>query len=784
MSKPRLRLLPLLSLLFNIFITTTTNPVSAFPCRADQTATLKRFKNEFAISTTCENDADFFRGVACDNRTGAITFLELPSGCLRGTLGSNSSLFELTHLRYLNLSYNNFASSSFSSAFGQLHNLEVLLLSSNGFFGQVPCSLRNLTNLTRLKISHNKLTGDVIRLVKNLTKLSALDLSYNQFSGAIDSSLFSMPFLTYLDLSGNHLTGSFEISDRSSSKLEVLLLGRNYLEAEIVDHVLKLVNLKSLSLSFLNLSRSIDLTLFSFLRSLTYLDLYGNSLTPTSVDSDIDFAENMTVLLLSGCNISQFPRFLNSLKKLEYLDLSNNGIKGNVPVWLWSLPLLTSLNLVNNSLTGFDGSLEHVLAGSSVQILDLALNSFKGSLPNPPLSIINLSAWNNSFAGEIPLSICNRTVLDVLDLSYNNFAGSIPPCISNFTTVNLRKNKLEGKIPDEFYSGAFTQRLDLGYNLLTGKLPRSLLNCSLLKFLSVDHNRIDDLFPFWLKALPNLNVLTLRSNRFHGAISPPDEQGPLAFPELRILEISDNMFTGTLPANYFANWSSTLLKMNDEERLYMGDFSNDRFTYEDTLDLQYKGLYMEQEKVLTFYAAIDFSGNKLQGDLPESIGMLKTLIALNLSNNLFTGHIPMSLANVTELESLDLSGNKLSGEIPRELARLTYLAYIDVSDNQLTGEIPQGTQIIGQPKSSFEGNLVLCGLPLEERCITESIPSTQEPQEQDEEEILKWRAVAIGYGPGLLLGITIGHVVALYKPWWFIKNYGQNMLINIRSHKA
>ncbi|KAF2567077.1 hypothetical protein F2Q68_00027844 [Brassica cretica] len=555
-------------------------------------------------SSCCTDDAYFLRGVTCNNVTGAVTVLELPGGCLRGTLRDNSSLFELNNLRYLNLSFNNFASSPLPSTFGQLHNLEVLLLSSNGFLGQVPSSLRNLTKLTQLQLSHNKLTGDLTSLLQNRTSLVALDVSSNEFYGTIPSFLFTMPSLSFLDLSENHLSGSLKIP-------------------------FSLPNLRVLKLSYLNITHQIDLRTFSSLKSLTYLDLSGNSLTPTSVDSDINFAKSLRILLLSECNISKFPRFVNSLKNLEFLYLSDNRIKGNVPDWLWSLPHLTSLNLYNNSFTGFEGSLDHVLANSSVQVLDMAYNCFNGSFPDPPLFIINLSAWNNSFTGEIPLSTCNRTFLDVLDLSYNNFTGVIPPCLGNINIVNLRKNKLEGNIPDEFHIGASTQTLDLGYNQLTGKLPRSLLNCTLLKFVSVDHNKINDSFPFWLKALPNLKVLTLRSNRFHGSISPPD--GPLAFPKLQILEISHNR-----------------------------------------------------------------------------------------------------------------------------------------------------TQITGQPKSSFEGNLGLCGLPLEERCFTENTTSIEE-DEEEEEGVLKWRAVAIGYGPGVLFGLVIGHVVALYRPEWFIKSYGQNRLRGIGS---
>ncbi|CAN6834313.1 unnamed protein product [Brassica oleracea] len=753
MSNSRFCLLSLVSILSLLIITTTTNLVAAQRCRPDQTETLKRFKNEFAFSSSCTDDTHFLSGVTCDNVTGAVTVLKLPGGCLRGTLRDNSSLFELSHLRHLNLSFNNFASSPLPSSFGQLHNLEVLLLSSNGFLGQVPSSLRNLTKLTQLQLAHNKLTGDLTSLLQNRTSLVALDVSSNEFYGTIPSFLFTMPSLSYLDLSENHLSGPLETP-------------------------FSLPNLRVLKLSYLNITHQLDLRVFSSLKSLTYLDLSGISLTPTSVDSVINFAKSLRILLLSECNIYEFPRFVKSLTNLEFLYLSDNRIKGNVPDWLWTLPHLTSLNLYNNSFTGFEGSLDHVLANSSVQVLDMAYNCFNGSFPDPPRFIINLSAWNNSFTGEIPLSTCNRTFLDVLDLSYNNFTGSIPPCLGNINIVNLRKNKLEGNIPDEFHIGASTQTLDVGYNQLTGKLPRSLLNCTLLKFVSVDHNRINDTFPFWLKALPDLKVLTLRSNRFHGPISPP--YGPLAFPKLQILEISHNRFTGSLPRNYFENWTNTSLKPDDEEKMYMGDYSSDRFGYEDTLDLQYKGLYMEQGKVLTFYSAIDFSGNKLEGEIPESIGLLKALIALNLSNNSFTGRIPMSFANVSELESLDLSENKLSGEIPQELRRLTYLAYIDVSDNQLTGEIPQGTQITGQPKSSFEGNLGLCGLPLEERCFTENTTSIEE-DEEEEEGVLKWRAVAIGYGAGVLFGLVIGHVVALYRPEWFIKSYGQNRLRGVGS---
>ena len=74
-----------------------------------------------------------------------------------------------------------------------------------------------------------------------------------------------------------------------------------------------------------------------------------------------------------------------------------------------------------------------------------------------------------------------------------------------------------------------------------------------------------------------------------------------------------------------------------------------------------------------------------------------------------------------------------------------------MSHNQLQGEIPQGTQITGQPKSSFEGNERLC------------MASIQHVKQEDKEgEMLSWEAVTIGYALGLLFGVAIYQVIASY----------------------
>ncbi|XP_009143948.1 receptor-like protein 39 [Brassica rapa] len=705
-----------------------------------------------------------------------LVALDLSYNRFSGTLSPNTSLFELHHLSYLNLDFNMF-SSSLPSEIGNLKKLELLSLSSNNFFGQVPPTISNLTSLTQLYLSQNKLTGN-FPLVQNLTNLSFLILSDNHFSGTIPSPLLTFPFLSFLEVRGNDLTGSIAFpNSSSSSRLESLLLGNNNrFQGKIIEPISKLTNLNQLDLSYLNISYPIDLTLFSSFKYLSYLALSGNTISLSSLGSNLNMIPpNLEILYLSSCGIQEFPNILKILKNLEFIDLSTNRIKGKVPQWLWNLPRLHTVALSNNFLNGFAGPAD-VSVNSSVKILDLQQNLFEGTIPILPLSVNIFTAQGNRFTGSIPLSICDYKSITHLLLPYNNLTGRIPQCLSNVTFVNLRKNNLEGSIPDVYLGGTSLQTLDVGYNRLTGKLPRSLVNCSSLQFLNVEKNGIEDTFPFWLKALPNLEVLIIRSNRFYGPISPPD-QGPLGFPELRILEISDNKFTGSLPPNYFLNWKASSPRMNEDEALYM-EFhkSNYRrkedgeiytfFIFIDVIDLRYKGLTMEQSRVLTSYATIDFSGNRLEGQIPESIGVLKALIALNLSNNAFTGHIPLSFSNLGKLESLDLSRNQLSGTIPNGIASLSFLEYIDVSHNQLKGEIPQGTQITGQPRSSFEGNAGLCGFPLEKSCFGTDAPPAQQPKDEDEknEEVLSWKAIAIGYGLGVLLGLTIAQVIASYKP--------------------
>ncbi|KAH0883079.1 hypothetical protein HID58_059175 [Brassica napus] len=719
----------------------------------DQVEILLAFKNEFpsrncdrkladgvlqspsANITSWTKDANSFDGVSFDEKTGAVTELNLRGACINGTIKANSNLFRFQHLRYLSLSMNHFDTSSFHAGFGRLTNLEYLDLSQNGFIGQVTSSISNLSRLNTLDLSYNKFTGPFPN-IQNLTLLSYIDLSNNDFSGTVPSYLFTMPSLWYINLRQNHLTHPREdINSSETSKLQHLDMANNLLSCRILEPISKLAKLTELDLSFQNTPDTINFDSLPF-KSLESLDLSGNVITRLNIGS-----KNLQELTLSSCNMTEFPTFIKTLRSLQKLDLFKNRILGKAP------------------------SLRY---NSFLSELDLSSNAFHGSFAMIPPTMQTIYASNNHFTGDIPLSLCNASGLGRLDLSNNNFSGSIPRCLigKSLGTLKLHNNNLIGTLPYIEKSGL--QILDVGHNQISGKLPRSLVNCTSLMFLNVENNRINDTFPFWLKALSDLQIIVLRSNRFHGLISSPRSHHP--FPALRILDISHNNFYGSLPGNYFANWSSPLLKIPRADYPWLKYTGEQHSTYTPeyypSIYMRNKGLNMELEKIPEAFTAIAISGNRLGGEIPESVGLLKSLIMLDLSNNSFTGHLPSSLANLKQLESLDLSQNQLSGEIPQELRVLTFLAYLNVSHNKLTGQIPQSTQIVGQPKASFEGNMGLCGLPLQESCFRDNVP-TSTPQTP--EKVLNWKAAAIGYGPGVLFGLAIGQALALYKPMLFYK---------------
>ncbi|XP_058111945.1 receptor-like protein 7 [Magnolia sinica] len=587
----------------------------------------------------------------------------------------------------------------------KLEKLVYLDLSNNGFSGPLPSSLGNLHNLVTLDLSYNDFGGPLPSSFGNLSNLVSLDLSYNGFSGPLPSSLANLNKLVHLDFSSNGFSGPIPSSLFSLPSLQELHLQVNQFSGELGEFQNTSSSLLEIIYLYENkLEGPIPRSIFQ-LTMLRELKLYSNNF-------------NGTIPSLYG----------NALHNCTLLDFSNNSLSGTIPSLLLSLPSLESLYLQDNQFSGRLGQFHH--PSSSL------------------LSTINLE--NNKLNELIPKSIFELPMLEGLHLSSNNFSGEIPNWLWNDSLIvlNLGGNAFHGLLHQTFKEECTLETLDLNGNQLEGQVPSSLVKCKKLEVLNLGNNQIHDTFPFWIENLSQLHILILGSNKFHGTIGHP--QANHTFPLLQIFDLSNNSFTGKLSSNMFRSWKA-MMETKSQSQFLSKTFINGY--YQDRVTIVSKGLEMELVKILTAFTVVDLSNNQFHGDIPESVGNLKSLVVLNASYNHFTGRIPVSLGNIKALESLDLSHNNVSGEIPWQLTKLNFLAVLDLSQNLLTGSIPQGQQFNTFMNKSFLGNLGLCGIPLSKKC--EHVEAHASPPVAQLESKYDWRSIWIGFGVGYGVGMGI-----------------------------
>ncbi|KAH0648566.1 hypothetical protein KY285_033814 [Solanum tuberosum] len=284
----------------------------------------------------------------------------------------------------------------------------------------------------------------------------------------------------------------------------------------------------------------------------------------------------------------------------------------------------------------------------------------------------------------------------------------------------------------------------------------------------------------FLEKLPNLQVLILKSNLFHGPIGDLESEFP--FPELRISDLSCNGFTGTLSSNLFNSFRG-MMDVDEEKTASTSTSTNTDYLYHVSLVIKGNEFDMRITSIMT---SVDLSRNRFEGDIPNSIGSLSSLVLLNLSHNSFRGPIPAELAQLQQLEALDLSWNRLIGEIPGLLSSLTFLEVLNLSYNHLAGRIPIGKQFNTFPNDSYCGNPDLCGFPLSKECGNNNESPLEHDDDDDDSFFMSgftWEAVVIGYGCGMIFGLLIGGLMFLLeKPKWYV-NFAEDIAQQIAAKK-
>ncbi|OMO49797.1 hypothetical protein COLO4_38379 [Corchorus olitorius] len=456
--------------------------------------------------------------------------------------GLPESIGNLKSLQELGFVNSNF-SGPIPTSLGNLSQLGFLFLPDNNFSGSIPSSLTNLTQLRLLVLNSNRLEGPIPDKPNAFPNLGYLDLSYNFLSGSTPSWLYTHPSLSFLSLENNKFNGN--IKEFQSTLLNYISFKNNSFQGTIPSSISELVNLTNLDLSSNRLNGTVNMEIFSKLQQLTSLELSANNLSLISPNSSVNFVlPNLEYVFLSSCNLSVFPNFVMGSKVLKQLDLSNNRIYGQIPKFPWK----------------------------NIQLLDLHSNSFQGDLPTLPRSINFFSVSNNNLTGEISC-VCNMKFVGILDLSHNNFSGIIPQCVGNFSqspwVLNLKMNKFHGIIPSIFAKGCGLRNLNLNSNQLEGPLTPSISNCKDLEVLDLGNNMINDTFPHWIEALPELRVLVLHSNHFQGSVV--SSKNPQSLSKLQIVDLSNNNFSGPLPTSYMKNLRAMMNLDKGKAAAYIND---------------------------------------------------------------------------------------------------------------------------------------------------------------------------------------------------------------------
>ncbi|KAH9659770.1 Receptor-like protein 13 [Citrus sinensis] len=686
-------------------------------------------------------------------------------------------LSRLNNLKFLHLDNNYFNNSIFSSL-GGLSSLRRLSLVGNRLNGSIDIKglerLSTLNNLKFLDLGFNHFNNSIFSSLGGLSSLRQLSLAANRLNGSIDikglERLSTLNNLKFLDLGFNHFNNNIFSSLGGLSSLRQLSLAANRLNGSIdIKELHHFTNLEELILDESDLHVSQLLQSIASFTSLKYLSMGGCILTGAVHGQDFRKFNNLEHLYMGDVQVDVNTSFIQivgeSTPSLRVLDVSYNQLTENISPGLCELVLLRELHIDNNDLRENNTNLETLLLANNslfgsfrmpihshqkLARLDVSKNFFQGHIPVeigtylPCLMDLNLS--RNAFNSSIPSSFADMKMLKRLDISYNQLTGEIPErmatgCFS-LEILALSNNSLQGHIFSKKFNLTNLMTLQLDGNNFTGEIPESLSKCRFLRGLYLSDNHLSGKIPRWLGNLSALEDIIMPNNNLEGPI-------PIEFCQLdyqRILDLSNNSIFGTLPSCFRPAYIEQvhLSKNKIEGRLESIIHDSPNLV---TLDLSYNRLHRSIPNRIDRLPQLSYlllANNYIEGEIPVQLFQLKEVRLIDLSHNNLSGHIPPCLVNtslseghheavaptsssrdqapallpseaptgspmgkeetvqfttknmpyyyqgriLTSMSGIDLSCNKLTGEIPTQIGYLTRIHALNLSHNNLTGTIP------------------------------------------------------------------------------------------------
>lgn len=291
---------------------------------------------------------------------------------------------------------------------------------------------------------------------------------------SLSTELGLLTALRRIDFSDQRLRGKIPDEWMTLTNLETFVLSKNELQSTIPDWIGDWTNLEHLALNGNMLYGTIP-SAVGTLRKLTHLELDTNPQLRGRFDK---------VLFRSLDNGT------TTKDSLEYLDLSNTDLEGELPPII--LPSIRSLRLWNTR--GFGGTLPPQIGSwSNLESFSIKESSkLVGTIPTEFGLLRNLQTLtiqdSNNMSGELPTELGNLSSnLKVINFRYLNQTGTLPTewsSLKGLERIDLMQNKLEGMIPSEYSKLTSLRFLDLRGTDLTGEVPDGVCALDFEEFLA------------------------------------------------------------------------------------------------------------------------------------------------------------------------------------------------------------------------------------------------------------------------------------------------------------
>ncbi|KAL9428744.1 hypothetical protein AB3S75_030683 [Citrus x aurantiifolia] len=459
--------------------------------------------------------------VQLDNirRLGNLTTLDLSYNSLEVSVSSNSSF--LPQISTLKLASCKVAMIPNLKNQSKLFHLD---LSENQIPGEIPNWIWEVGkgSLAHLNLSHNRLVSlQQPYSISNL--ILVLDLHSNQIQGNI---LYPPPYATYVDYSNNNFTSSIppDVGDFMSFTIS-FSLSNNFITGVIPESLCSATNLLVLDLSNNKLNGRLPICLIKMSKTLGVLNLGGNILSGTLSDTFPGHCSLQTLDLNGNLLDGIIPKSLANCAMLEVLDLGKNNISDTFPCWLKNISSLRVLVLRSNRFYGNISCRENDDSWPKLQIVDLASNNFRGTLPKECMRTWKAMMFDENEAQSVfkhlnfeSLRLSHLYYQDVVTVTNKGQEMKLVKILSLFTSIDFSRNNFEGSIPEEIGLLKSLYVLNLSHNAFAGPMPSVVGNLRQLESLDLSMNRLNGQIPKQLANLSFLSVLNLSHNNLVGMI--------------------------------------------------------------------------------------------------------------------------------------------------------------------------------------------------------------------------------------------------------------------------